>query len=84
MTETRQEGMRARVTIDPAVLAGKPIIRGMRISVEQIVTAIAAGIPQEDLLEEYPGLEAEDIQAALQYAADLVATERVYPVPQPT
>jgi len=45
-------------------LAGKPIIRGMRISVEQIVAAIAAGVPQEELLEEYPGLEPEDIQAA--------------------
>jgi uncharacterized protein (DUF433 family) len=84
MTEARRDGLRVRITMDPGVLTGKPTIRGMRISVEQIVTAVAAGIPQEELLEEYPGLEAEDIQAALQYAADLVATERVYPVPQPT
>jgi uncharacterized protein (DUF433 family) len=55
----------------------------MRVSVEQIVTAIAAGVPRAELLEEYPGLEPEDIQAALLYAADLVATERVYLVPQP-
>jgi uncharacterized protein (DUF433 family) len=79
----QEKNLRARITVDPAVLAGKPIIRGMRISVEQIVTAIAAGVPQEELLAEYPGLEPEDIQAALQYAADLVAAERVYPVPQP-
>jgi uncharacterized protein (DUF433 family) len=84
MTEAGRDGLRVRITTDPGVLAGEPTIRGMRISVEQIVTAIAAGIPQEELLEEYPGLEAEDIQAALQYAADLVATERVYPVPQLT
>jgi len=83
MTPTHRKNLRARVTVDPAVLAGKPIIRGMRISVEQIVTAVAAGVPQEELLVEYPGLEPEDVQAALQYAADLVATERVYLVPQP-
>lgn len=84
MTEARRDSLRARVTVDPGVLAGKPTIRGMRISAEQIVTAVAAGIPYEELLEEYPDLEAEDIQAAPQYAADLVATERVYPVPQLT
>jgi uncharacterized protein (DUF433 family) len=70
MTGAGRESLRARIIIDPAVLAGKPTIRGMRISVEQIVTAVATGIPQEELLEESPGLEAEDIQAALQYAAD--------------
>jgi len=81
MLETRWEDLRRRITMDPAVLAGKPVIRGMRISVEQILTAIAGGISQEELLEEYPGLEPEDIQAAIQYAAELVAAERVYPIP---
>jgi uncharacterized protein (DUF433 family) len=66
--------------MDPAVLVGKPIIRGVRISVAQIVEAVAAGVPQSELLEDYPGLEPEDIQAALFYAADLVQAERVYPV----
>jgi len=56
-----------------------PIIRGMRISVEQIVLDVAAGIAQGELLSEYPGLEPEDIQAALQYAADLVAAVRIRP-----
>jgi len=83
MKGNRQENLRARITVDPKILAGKPIIRGMRISVEQIVLDVAAGVPQEELLAEYPGLEPEDIQAALQYAADLVAAERVYPVPEP-
>lgn len=63
--------LRDRITMDPAILTGKPVIRGMRISVAQIVAAVTAGVPQEELLEEYPGLEAEDIQAALQYAAHL-------------
>jgi len=81
MTRNDREDLRARITVNPAILAGKPIIRGMRISVEQIVLDVAAGVPQEELLAEYPGLEPEDIRAALQYAADLVAAERVYPVP---
>lgn len=66
--------------MDPAVLVGKPVIRGMRIGVAQIVEAVAAGVPPSELLEDYPGLEPEDIQAALLYAAELVAAERVYPV----
>jgi uncharacterized protein (DUF433 family) len=66
--------------MDPAVLVGKPIIRGMRIGVAQIVAAVAAGVPQSEILEDYPGLEPEDIQAALLYAADLVEAERVYPI----
>ena len=73
----------ARITADPAVLVGKPVIRGMRISVAQIVAAVAAGVPQSELLEDYPGLEPDDIQAALLYAANLVEEERVYPVLQP-
>ncbi|MCJ7550483.1 MAG: DUF433 domain-containing protein [Anaerolineae bacterium] len=72
-----------RITMDPEILVGKPVIRGMRISVAHIIEAVAAGVPQEELLEEYPGLEPEDIQAALKYAADLVASERVYPILDP-
>lgn len=74
--------LQERITVDPHVLVGKPVIRGMRVSVEQIVAAVAAGVPQEELLEEYPGLEPEDIRAALRYAADLVASERVFLFPQ--
>ena len=73
----------ARIIADPAVLVGKPVIRGMRISVAQIVAAVAAGVPQSELLEDYPGLEPDDIQAALLYASNLVEEERVYPVLQP-
>ena len=69
-----------RVTVDPDVLAGKPCIRGMRISVEHILDALAAGILPQQLLEEYSVLELEDIKAALLYAKDLVAGERVYHV----
>lgn len=74
---------RERITADPNILAGKPVIRGMRISVAQIVAAVAAGVPAQELLDEYPGLEPEDIQAALRYAAEMVASERVYAMPEP-
>ena len=70
----------ARVTVDPHILAGKPCIRGMRISVEHILDALAAGLAREELLTEYPDLEPEDIRAALVYARELVLMERVYPV----
>ena len=76
------ETLLKRITTDPSVLVGKPSIRGMRISVEQILEGLAAGISQEDMLEEYPILESEDIRAALMYARELVASERVYPVRQ--
>jgi uncharacterized protein (DUF433 family) len=69
-----------RITINPKVLAGKPTIRGLRISVEQILRALGNGVPVEDLLKDYPELEREDIQACWAYAADLVAEQRIYPV----
>ena len=70
-----------RITVDPKILRGKPTIRGLRISVEQILKALAAGVPQEDLLKDYPELEPEDIQAVLAYAAARIAEEEVYPIP---
>ena len=67
-----------RITINPKVLIGKPTIRGLRISVEQILKALAAGVPVNDLLQDYPELEPDDIQAAIAYAAELVEAETVY------
>ena len=67
-----------RITMNPRVLLGKPTIRGMRISVEQILTALAAGVSTTDLLQDYPELEMADIQAVLIYAAERVSEERVY------
>ncbi len=75
-----EENIMARITVNPQILMGKPTIRGMRISVEHILNALAAGVPQEDLLADYPELEPEDILAALAYAAQLVGETRVYPV----
>ena len=58
-----------RITMNPKVLLGKPTIRGMRISVEQILTALAARVSTTNLLQDYPELEMADLQAVLTYAA---------------
>jgi uncharacterized protein (DUF433 family) len=71
-----------RITVDPDVLVGKPTIRGLRISVEQILKALAAGVTTQDLLQDYPELEEDDIKASLLYASRLVEEERVFSVGQ--
>jgi len=67
-----------RITINVEVMVGKPTIRGMRITVEQILNSLAANISVKELMEDYPELELEDIKAALLYAAKLVEEEKVY------
>ena len=64
-----------RITVNPEVLVGKPTIRGMRISVEQILDVLATGVPEKELLEDYPALEPDDIRAVLLYARDEVESE---------
>jgi uncharacterized protein (DUF433 family) len=54
-----------RITVNPDVMVGKPTIRGLRITVEQILKALAGGVTVKDLLEDFPELEPEDIQAVL-------------------
>lgn len=58
-----------RITLNPAVMGGKPCIRGMRVTVGTIIGLLASGISSEEILRMYPYLEAEDITAALTYAA---------------
>lgn len=69
-----------RITTDPEVMVGKPVIRGLRITVDQILKALAGGVTFEALLEDYPDLEIEDVQAALMYAAALVDEEKVFAI----
>jgi uncharacterized protein (DUF433 family) len=64
-----------RIEINPDVLVGKPVIRGTRIPVELILRKLAEGSTVTELLDAYPRLVGEDIQAALAYAADSVANE---------
>lgn len=59
---------RGRITTDPGLCGGRPCIRGMRIRVIDILDLLASGLSREQILEELPDLEAEDIEAALRYA----------------
>jgi len=58
-----------RITFDPAVMGGKPCIRGMRVTVGMVLGLLAAGRTEEEILKAYPYLETEDLRAALAYAA---------------
>jgi uncharacterized protein (DUF433 family) len=66
-----------RITTDPAIFGGKPIIRGMRIAVEHVLGMLAGGDSPDRLLREYPFLEPADIQACLAYAHRSLAGEQV-------
>lgn len=66
-----------RIETDPNVMLGKPVIRGTRIPVELILRKLSQGASEADLLDAYPRLTKEDIQAALAYAADLIAHEEI-------
>lgn len=65
----------ARITSDPAIFAGKPIIRGMRISVELVLSLLAQGVTSEEILSDYPSLAPEDIRACLAYARAVIAND---------
>jgi uncharacterized protein (DUF433 family) len=71
---------RERITSDPGVCHGSPCIKGTRIMVTVILDNLAAGEPVQDILKSYPSLHAEDVQAALGYAAEL-AKERIVALP---
>jgi uncharacterized protein (DUF433 family) len=64
-----------RVELNPAVLQGKPVVRGTRIPVEDLLRKLSEGATEADLLDAYPRLTRADIQAALRYAADSIAHE---------
>jgi uncharacterized protein (DUF433 family) len=72
-----------RINIDVGIMTGKPVIRGTRIPVELIVRMLAQGIPEREILQEYPRLEPDDIRAALGYAAQTLAHEDVFPLAVP-
>jgi uncharacterized protein (DUF433 family) len=70
-------GQLERIASDPGIFGGKPIVRGMRISVELILSLLAQGETQEGILADYPGLQPEDIRACLAYAHAVLANERL-------
>jgi uncharacterized protein (DUF433 family) len=68
-----QDQLLERITSDPAIFGGKPIIRAMRVSAEMILSLLAQGVSSDEILADYPDLEAADIQACLAYAHAVVA-----------
>lgn len=74
MTIAEKELMK-RITADPKIFGGKPIVRGLRISVETIVSLLAQGETVQAILDDYPGLTREDVQACLAYAHAVIAND---------
>ncbi len=70
--------MSDRISVDPQVCAGKPTIRGTRIMVKNILGMIAGGYNLDRIVEAYPELSKEDVSAALEYAAEVIAEEQVF------
>jgi uncharacterized protein (DUF433 family) len=70
--------MSERVVSDPLVCSGKPVIRGTRIMVRNILGMVAGGYTPERIVQAYPELSAEDVNAALEYAAAVVDEEQVF------
>ncbi|MFL5105492.1 MAG: DUF433 domain-containing protein [Xanthobacteraceae bacterium] len=68
-----------RITLDLTILAGKPVIRGTRISVEFVIGLMADGWTEADILANYPGLTHQDVIACLAYARDTLSSEKVFP-----
>ena len=67
------EELLKRITVNPEIFGGKPIIRGLRISVELVLSLLAQGETPESILEDYPDLAREDIRACLAYAHSVIA-----------
>ena len=70
-----------RISVNPKVLVGKPVIKGTRIAVEFVVDLLGRGWTAEQILREYDHLSREDIQACLAYASEVLKSERVYLLP---
>jgi uncharacterized protein (DUF433 family) len=64
-----------RISVNPKIFGGKPIIRGMRIKVENVLALLEQGVTFEEILDDYPNLEPEDVRACLAYARALVVNE---------
>jgi uncharacterized protein (DUF433 family) len=70
-----------RISVDPAVLVGKPVIRGTRLAVEFVIELMANGWTPEEVVENYPGIALEDVRACLAYARNVLEQERVFGAP---
>jgi uncharacterized protein (DUF433 family) len=75
-----EQELLARITINPEIFGGKPIIRGRRLAVEHILGMLATGDTTQEILDAYSWLEPQDIQACLVFARRLVGHERIEPL----
>ena len=69
-----------RITLDADILTGKPVIKGTRLAVEFIIELLAEGWSHDDIIQNYPGITPEDVQACLGYASAVLRAEKVYPL----
>ena len=74
-----REKLLERIVIDPNIMVGKPVVKGTRLAVEFIIDLFGQGWTEEQILQSYPQLCHEDIVACLQYAGEVLKSERVYP-----
>ncbi|HXG60370.1 MAG TPA: DUF433 domain-containing protein [Planctomycetota bacterium] len=72
----------SRIVVNAAVMAGKPVVRGTRVTVERVLSLLAQGLPTPELLKEYPQLVEDDIRACLAYGASLAGHEEIVPLPE--
>jgi uncharacterized protein (DUF433 family) len=75
------EQLLTRITVDPAVMVGKPVLRGSRLTVEYILNLLAHGATITDVLDEYEGVTKEDIQACLLFATKALGNTSFMPLP---
>ena len=76
----KEEMLLQRITIDPKVMVGKPVIKGTRVPVELIVKLMANGATEKEILKGYPQLTEDDIKASLLYAAKILRNEEIHPI----
>ena len=74
---TDNNALLSRITANPRIFGGKPIVRGLRLSVELVLSLLAQGVSQAEILEDYPVLEEADIRACLAYAHAVIARDRL-------
>ncbi len=75
-----EETLLERIVANPKIMDGKPIVKGTRITVEQVLKMLAQGLTTKEILKDYPHLSKEDVAAVLLYAAKVAGEEEVYPV----
>ena len=74
------EALLERIVVNPKIMGGKPVVKGTRITVEQVLKLLAQGLSQKEILKDYPHLTKDDITAVLLYAAKVAGEEEIYPV----